>query len=59
MGCISSSSHQLEDGHSLYDYGVGLNDNIQLLVRHNVSTPSKDDKWRAEGSEYKMKVNVL
>ncbi len=30
---LSSSPHQLEDGHSLFDYDVGLNDIIQLMVR--------------------------
>ncbi|CAL1538353.1 unnamed protein product [Lymnaea stagnalis] len=36
---------QMEDGHTLYDYDVGLNDLIQILVRKNVSqsSPDKDD----------------
>ena len=33
---------QLEDGHSLFDYDVGLNDIIQLMIRpHPVPTHSK------------------
>lgn len=30
---------QLEDGHTLFDYDVGLNDLIQLMIRIKVSEP--------------------
>ncbi|XP_068942872.1 E3 ubiquitin-protein ligase UHRF1 isoform X1 [Petaurus breviceps papuanus] len=36
---------QMEDGHSLFDYNVGLNDIVQLLVRQSpavLSVPSKE-----------------
>ncbi|XP_020827105.1 E3 ubiquitin-protein ligase UHRF1 isoform X1 [Phascolarctos cinereus] len=36
---------QMEDGHSLFDYSVGLNDIVQLLVRQSpavLSVPSKE-----------------
>ena len=31
---------QLEDGHSLFDYDVGLNDIVQLMVRPVVTLPA-------------------
>ena len=31
---------QLEDGHSLFDYDVGLNDTVQLMVRPVATLPS-------------------
>ena len=34
-GCVTT---QLEDGHSLFDYDVGLNDIIQLMVRPVVTS---------------------
>jgi hypothetical protein len=41
----------LEDGHTLFDYDVGLNDIVQLMVRVNVSevkdmskTPVKEEQ---------------
>ena len=37
---------QLEDGHSLFDYDVGLNDLIQLLVR--APPPEEDDEEKSE-----------
>ena len=40
--CTWFLSLQLEDGHSLFDYDVGLNDTIQLLVRNNVPQLSDD-----------------
>ncbi|RUS77486.1 hypothetical protein EGW08_014733, partial [Elysia chlorotica] len=33
---------QMEDGHTLFDYDVGLNDLIQLLARED--TPKKNEK---------------
>lgn len=34
---------QMEDGHSLFDYSVGLNDIVQLLVRQSpAALPSKE-----------------
>lgn len=32
-------SLQMEDGHSLFDYNVGLNDIVQLLVRQSPAVP--------------------
>lgn len=29
-------SYQMEDGHTIFDYNVGLNDIVQLLVRQKV-----------------------
>eukprot|EP00731_Ephydatia_muelleri_P018563 Em0011g603a len=51
MGCISSLSHQLEDGHTLYDYGVGINDIIQLLIGDKV-----DARHLSMGAWLKAKV---
>ena len=51
-------SLQLEDGHSLFDYDVGLNDIIQLLVRNNVPQLSDDHASSAEDSEDKMEVII-
>ncbi|KAG8130573.1 putative Hp isoform 2 protein, partial [Naja naja] len=31
---------QLEDGHTLFDYNVGLNDIVQLLIRSESDVPS-------------------
>ncbi|NXO62371.1 UHRF1 ligase, partial [Phainopepla nitens] len=35
-------SLQMEDGHSLFDYSVGLNDIVQLLVRQSPAAPPPD-----------------
>ncbi|XP_030075234.1 E3 ubiquitin-protein ligase UHRF1 isoform X1 [Microcaecilia unicolor] len=35
---------QMEDGHSLFDYSVGLNDIVQLLVRQTPSNKEKDSE---------------
>ncbi|KAK7010488.1 E3 ubiquitin-protein ligase UHRF1 [Biomphalaria glabrata] len=35
---------QMEDGHTLFDYDVGLNDLIQILVRKNLDLSLNDDK---------------
>lgn len=40
---------QMEDGHTLFDYDVGLNDLIQILVRH--STPQKEKKAETAETE--------
>ena len=34
---------QLEDGHSLFDYDVGLNDTVQLMVRPVATLPAAAD----------------
>lgn len=39
---------QLEDGHSLFDYDVGLNDLIQLLIR---APPPEDEAEEVGGEE--------
>lgn len=31
---------QLEDGHTLFDYNVGLNDIVQLLIRSESDAPT-------------------
>lgn len=31
---------QLEDGHTLFDYNVGLNDIVQLLIRSESEAPA-------------------
>uniref|UniRef100_A0A8D2NM80 E3 ubiquitin-protein ligase UHRF n=1 Tax=Zosterops lateralis melanops TaxID=1220523 RepID=A0A8D2NM80_ZOSLA len=36
---VSVLSPQMEDGHSLFDYSVGLNDIVQLLVRQSPAVP--------------------
>uniref|UniRef100_A0A6Q2X1K6 E3 ubiquitin-protein ligase UHRF n=1 Tax=Esox lucius TaxID=8010 RepID=A0A6Q2X1K6_ESOLU len=33
---------QMEDGHTLYDYNVGLNDIVQLLIRSQTSDPNNN-----------------
>ncbi|KAM9329719.1 E3 ubiquitin-protein ligase UHRF2 [Gastrophryne carolinensis] len=35
---------QLEDGHTLFDYNVGLNDIVQLLIRSQEDDPTKPSK---------------
>lgn len=35
---------QMEDGHSLFDYSVGLNDIVQLLVRQSPACPAGKEK---------------
>lgn len=42
---------QLEDGHSLFDYDVGLNDLIQLLIRVPPPEKIKEEEEEAEKSE--------
>lgn len=42
-------SCQMEDGHTLFDYDVGLNDLIQILIRKNAPQPA------AESVEEKIK----
>ncbi|NXD00754.1 UHRF1 ligase, partial [Certhia familiaris] len=37
-------SLQMEDGHSLFDYSVGLNDIVQLLVRQSPAVPPAASK---------------
>ncbi|NXK67181.1 UHRF1 ligase, partial [Sylvietta virens] len=37
-------SPQMEDGHSLFDYSVGLNDIVQLLVRQSPALPPAGSK---------------
>ncbi|NWX06158.1 UHRF1 ligase, partial [Caloenas nicobarica] len=36
---LAMLSLQMEDGHSLFDYSVGLNDIVQLLVRQSPAVP--------------------
>lgn len=42
---------QLEDGHSLFDYNVGLNDIIQLLIRQPASSTVKKKEKEVELSD--------
>ncbi|XP_041041881.1 E3 ubiquitin-protein ligase UHRF1-like isoform X1 [Carcharodon carcharias] len=42
---------QLEDGHSLFDYNVGLNDIIQLLIRQPASSTVKKKENEVELSD--------
>ncbi|KAJ8306437.1 hypothetical protein KUTeg_016982 [Tegillarca granosa] len=35
---------QLEDGHTLFDYSVGLNDLVQIMVRQKIASPKKEPK---------------
>uniref|UniRef100_A0A6I8QQZ9 E3 ubiquitin-protein ligase UHRF n=1 Tax=Xenopus tropicalis TaxID=8364 RepID=A0A6I8QQZ9_XENTR len=55
---------QLEDGHTLFDYNVGLNDIVQLLIRSqsdgsSSSTKKKDGDGRAHSNATnKSKVNA-
>ena len=48
---------QLVDGHTLFDYGVGLNDLIQLMVRAPVVSPKKSDIGAGSGDEGSDKEN--
>ena len=46
--CSVSSQNQLEDGHTLFDYSVGLNEIIQLMIRKvlpvaTLASPSNGD----------------
>lgn len=41
---------QMEDGHTIFDYNVGLNDIVQLLVRQNV-TPATTIKSKDKEAE--------
>ena len=49
---------QLVDGHSLFDYGVGLNDLIQLMVRAPLVSPKKADIGASSGDEGSDKENL-
>ena len=55
---VLSSNFQLVDGHSLFDYGVGLNDLIQLMVRAPLASPKKADKGVGSGDEGSDKENL-
>ncbi|XP_059177141.1 E3 ubiquitin-protein ligase UHRF1-like isoform X2 [Physella acuta] len=48
---------QMEDGHTLFDYDVGLNDLIQILIRKNVSYPTSAEKVES-GDEEKSSENT-
>ena len=49
---------QLVDGHTLFDYGVGLNDLIQLMVRAPVVvSPKKGETCVGSGDEGSDKEN--
>ena len=41
--CPFISFFQMEDGHSLFDYDVGLNDLIQIMVRKIVPVSEPDE----------------
>ncbi|XP_023418295.1 E3 ubiquitin-protein ligase UHRF1 isoform X2 [Cavia porcellus] len=42
---------QMEDGHTLFDYDVRLNDTIQLLVRQSLALPSSQKERDSELSD--------
>ncbi|CAK6445601.1 unnamed protein product [Pipistrellus nathusii] len=42
---------QMEDGHTLFDYDVRLNDTIQLLVRQNIVPPPSSSNNQERDSE--------
>ncbi|XP_075798742.1 E3 ubiquitin-protein ligase UHRF1 isoform X2 [Microtus pennsylvanicus] len=42
---------QMEDGHTLFDYDVRLNDTIQLLVRQSLALPSSSKERDSELSD--------
>lgn len=44
-------SPQMEDGHTLFDYDVRLNDTIQLLVRQSLALPSSSKERDSELSD--------
>lgn len=44
-----SLSFQLEDGHTLFDYSVGLNDLVQLMVRAADVKPIEDEAKKVNG----------
>lgn len=41
----------MEDGHTLFDYDVRLNDTIQLLVRQNIVPPPSSSNNQERDSE--------
>lgn len=41
---VVNLTFQLEDGHTLFDYSVGLNDLVQIMVRQKVASPKKEPK---------------
>lgn len=44
--------YQMEDGHTIFDYNVGLNDIVQLLIRQNVPpAPAADVKSKDKEAE--------
>lgn len=45
---------QLEDGHTLFDYSVGLNDLVQLMVRAAPLGESKVQQNQIEEEEKKL-----
>ncbi|KAM4710026.1 E3 ubiquitin-protein ligase UHRF2 isoform 2-T3 [Discoglossus pictus] len=48
---------QLEDGHTLFDYNVGLNDIVQLLIRSNSSDPTPNLKKKEDGKPHQQTAN--
>ena len=57
-GCNNFCVFQLVDGHTLFDYGVGLNDLIQLMVRAPVVvSPKKGENCIGSGDEGSDKEN--
>lgn len=44
-------SPQMEDGHTLFDYDVRLNDTIQLLVRQSLALPPSTKERDSELSD--------
>lgn len=60
---------QLEDGHSLFDYDVGLNDIIQLMVRpvpanshattHTSTIPAQNGTREEEEREEEDKMDTV
>lgn len=41
----------MEDGHTLFDYEVGLNDIIQILVKQEVTSRDQSESILEEGDE--------
>ena len=51
---------QLENGHTLFDYNVGLNEIVQILVRKKLTEPSpKKTSKKEENLTDKENVEVI
>uniref|UniRef100_A0A8D0GGN8 Ubiquitin-like domain-containing protein n=1 Tax=Sphenodon punctatus TaxID=8508 RepID=A0A8D0GGN8_SPHPU len=56
-GAVEGLGGQLEDGHTLFDYNVGLNDIVQLLIRSESDAPTTSLTNEDRGLNPRVVVN--